>query len=109
LHPRAASEVFPLEVRAEPIAVFFAVAQCFGALGPVLYGALIGSGTDPFRLFIGYVVGGTIILFGGLMEVLLGVPAEGESLDSIARPLSAVAPIGKACYSPGGQPSGTAR
>ena len=28
-----ASEVFPLEVRAKAIAVFFAIAQCFGALG----------------------------------------------------------------------------
>jgi MFS family permease len=94
------SEIFPLEVRAEAIAVFFAIAQCFGAVGPVLYRALIGSGTDPFRLFIGYVIGGTILVFGGLTEVLLGVPAEGKSLASVARPLSAVTPIGKACYSP---------
>ena len=28
------SEIFPLEVRAKAIAVFFAIAQCFGALGP---------------------------------------------------------------------------
>src|SRR3954453_1233483 len=28
------SEIFPLEVRAQAIAVFFAIAQCFGALGP---------------------------------------------------------------------------
>ena len=27
------SEIFPLEVRAKAIAVFFAIAQCFGALG----------------------------------------------------------------------------
>ena len=38
------SEIFPLEVRAKAIAVFFAIAQCFGALGPVVYGALIGDG-----------------------------------------------------------------
>ena len=101
-------EIFPLEVRAEAIAVFFAIAQCFGAVGPILYGALIGSGNDPFRLFIGYVIGGAIMVSGGVMEVLLGVSAEGKSLESVARPLSAVAPMGKACYSPGNQPSGTA-
>ena len=39
------SEVFPLEVRAQAIAVFFAIAQCFGAIGPVLYGHLIGDGS----------------------------------------------------------------
>ena len=38
------SEIFPQEVRAKAIAVFFAIAQCFGALGPVIYGALIGDG-----------------------------------------------------------------
>ena len=37
------SEIFPLEVRAQAISVFFAIAQCFGAVGPVLYGHLIGQ------------------------------------------------------------------
>ncbi|MBV8464177.1 MAG: MFS transporter, partial [Acidimicrobiales bacterium] len=32
------SEIFPVEVRAKAIAVFFAIAQCFGAFGPWLYG-----------------------------------------------------------------------
>ena len=45
------SEIFPLEVRAKAIAVFFAIAQCFGALGPVIYGALIGEGESPGPLF----------------------------------------------------------
>src|SRR5712692_10468140 len=40
-----ASEVFPLEVRAKAIAVFFAIAQCFGSLGSHLYGHLIGNGS----------------------------------------------------------------
>jgi MFS family permease len=43
------SEIFPLEVRAKAIAVFFAIAEGFGALGPVIYGALIGDGTQPFK------------------------------------------------------------
>ena len=51
------SEIFPLEVRAKAIAVFFAIAQCFGALGPVIYGALIGDGSEPFQLFLGYLLG----------------------------------------------------
>ena len=41
-----ASEVFPLEVRAQAIAVFFAIAQCFGAFGSHWYGHLIGTGND---------------------------------------------------------------
>ena len=50
------SEIFPLEVRAMAIAVFFSIAQCFGALGPVLYGWLIGDGSDPTMLFYGYLL-----------------------------------------------------
>jgi len=101
------SEIFPLEVRAEAIAVFFAIAQCFGAVGPILYGALIGAGTDPFRLFIGYLIGGGVMIVGGVTELLLGVPAQQKPLEAIARPLSAIAPLHKAAYSPSMRPSGT--
>jgi MFS family permease len=84
------SEIFPLEVRAQAIAVFFVIAQCFGALGPVLYGNLIGDGSDTFRLFIGYLIGASAMIIGGLVEVFLGVDAERKSLEDIATPLSVV-------------------
>ena len=32
------SETWPIEIRAEAIAVFFAIAQIFGAFGPLFYG-----------------------------------------------------------------------
>ena len=83
------SEIFPVEVRAKAIAVFFAIAQSFGALGPWLYGFLIGTGQDHFRLFIGYLIGAGVMMIGGLVEVFLGVNAEGKSLEDIALPLSA--------------------
>jgi MFS family permease len=101
------SEIFPLEVRAEAIAVFFAIAQCFGAIGPILYAALIGTGHDPARLFIGYLIGGGIMILGGVVELVRGVPAQEKPLEEVARPLSAIAPLHKAAYSPGLQPSGT--
>ncbi|GAA0918251.1 MFS transporter [Virgisporangium aurantiacum] len=84
------SEVFPLEVRAQAIAVFFAIAQCFGAIGPVLYGHLIGTGADPSRLFVGYLIGGAVMVVGGIVEVIFGVPAERKPLEAVALPLSAV-------------------
>ena len=84
------SEIFPLEVRAQAIAVFFAIAQCFGAIGPIFYGALIGDGSDPGKLFIGYLIGAGVMIIGGLVEVFLGVDAEGKSLEDVAAPLSAV-------------------
>jgi MFS family permease len=84
------SEIFPLEVRAQAIAVFFAIAQGFGALGPVLYGHLIGDGHDPHKLFLGYLLGAAVMVVGGVCELFLGVKAEGKALEAIANPLSAV-------------------
>jgi MFS family permease len=81
------SEIFPLEVRAKAIAVFFAIAQAFGALGPDIYGSLVNSHRG---LFVAYLVGGGVMVVGGLVEVFLGVAAERQSLESIATPLSAV-------------------
>ena len=83
------SEIFPLEVRAKAIAVFFAIAQCFGALGPVIYGALIGDGTQPIKLFLGYLLGAAVMIAGGLVAWFLAVDAEGKSLEDIATPLAA--------------------
>ncbi len=82
------SEIFPIEVRAKAIAVFFAIAQCFGALGPVIYGALIGDGADSTRLFLGYLLGAGVMALGGVVAAILGVAAEGKSLEDVATPLS---------------------
>ncbi|MGB8652318.1 MAG: MFS transporter [Mycobacteriales bacterium] len=84
------SEIFPIEVRAKAIAVFFAIAQGFGALGPVVYGSLVGDGKDSSRLFVGYLLGAGVMVVGGLVAAVLGVAAEGRSLEEIATPLSAV-------------------
>jgi MFS family permease len=81
------SEIFPQEVRAKAIAVFFAIAQCFGLLGPVIYGALIEQeGRGP--LFFGYLLGAGIMIVGGLVAAFLGVDAENKSLEDVATPLS---------------------
>jgi MFS family permease len=82
------SEVFPVEVRAKAISVFFAIAQSFGALGPWLYGQLIGTGQDHFKLFIGYLIGAGVMIIGGVVALVLGVPAEQKSLEDVATPLS---------------------
>ena len=83
------SEIFPLEVRAKAIAVFFAIAQAFGASGPLIYGNLVGDGTDPVPLFYGYLLGAGVMIVGGLVAAFLGVDAEGKSLEDVASPLAA--------------------
>ncbi len=84
------SETWPIEIRSEAIAVFFAIGTIAGALGPAFYGALIGDGTDPTGLFIGYLVGAGIMILGGVVEWLIGIDAEGKSLEAVTKPLTAV-------------------
>ena len=81
------SEIFPLEVRAKAIAVFFAIAQSFGALGPDVYGSLVNSHRG---LFVAYLIGAGVMVVGGITELILGVAAERRSLEDVATPLSAV-------------------
>jgi MFS family permease len=86
-----ASEVFPIEVRAQSIAVFFAIAQCFGAFGTHWYGHLIGDGSDRNNLFIGYMVGAGAMILGGVAAIIFGVNAEGKPLEDVATPFSVLA------------------
>jgi MFS family permease len=96
------SEIFPLEVRAKAIAVFFAIAQCFGSLGSHLYGHLIGTGNDPNKLYAGYLLGAGAMIVGGLVTIFFGVNAEGKSLEDVARPLSVIAKPPQAIFRAGG-------
>ncbi len=85
------SEIFPLELRGQAIALFFAISQLAGGVAaPYLFGALIGDGTVRGPLTIGYVIGAAVMFAGGLIAWFFGVNAERQSLESIARPMSAV-------------------
>jgi MFS family permease len=95
------SEIFPLEVRAKAIAVFFAIAQAFGSLGSHLYGHLIGNGSDPNKLYVGYLIGAGAMIAGGLVAVFFAVDAEGKSLEDVARPLSVLAKPPEAIFRSG--------
>jgi MFS family permease len=85
------SETWPIEIRSEAIAVFFAIACIFGALGPAFYGALIGDGSSRTGLVWGYVIGGLIMAAGGVIELVFGIKAEGKSLEAVTKPLTATA------------------
>jgi hypothetical protein len=78
-------------VLSEAIAVFFAIACIFGALGPAFYGALIGDGSSRTGLVVGYVIGGLIMAAGGVIELVFGIKAEGQSLETVTKPLTATA------------------
>jgi MFS family permease len=82
------SEIFPLEIRALAIAIFYAIGTLAGGVGaPVLFGWIIGTGSTT-ALFIGYLVGAALMIFGALTEAWIGVAAERRPLEQIAAPLS---------------------
>ena len=82
------SEVFPLEIRAIAISIFYACGTLAGGVGgPALYGYLVGSGSRGL-LFWGYIAGAAVMAAGGMAEVFLGVNAERKSLEDVARPLA---------------------
>jgi MFS family permease len=83
------SEVFPLETRALCIAVFYAVGTgTGGVVGPLLFAKLIESGKVS-HVFVGFAIGAVAMMLGGIAELIFGVRAEGQSLESLARPLTA--------------------
>jgi MFS family permease len=90
-----ASEVFPMETRALCIAFFYAIGTAVGGItGPLLFGKLIDNASadkDITAIAIGYFIGAVLMIAGGVVEAFLGVKAEGQSLENIARPLTAEA------------------
>jgi MFS family permease len=86
------SEIFPQEVRAKAIGVFYSISQGAGIVANLFFGALIGTSKHPptSGLFVGYLSGAGIMVIGGLIAVFLGVDAAGKSLEDVATPLSVV-------------------
>jgi len=83
-------ESFPLETRAMAIAVFYAVGTGIGGIGgPALFGTLIESGSRH-EIFVGYLVGGGLMIFAALVEGVLGIRAARVPLEELAPPLSRV-------------------
>jgi len=83
------SEVFPLETRALAIAVFYSIGTATGGiLSPWIFGMLIDTGS-AWNVFYGYLFAAAFMLAAAVTAALIGVDAEGRSLEAIADPLSA--------------------
>jgi MFS family permease len=77
------SELFPVELRGMAIALFYAVGTAAGGVGaPALFGALVETGSRE-RVFAGYLVGAALMLVASAVAAVLGVSAEGKSLETI--------------------------
>src|SRR3954468_12417638 len=83
------SEIFPLEIRAVAISLFYAAGTALGGFaGPPLFGAMIESGSRP-ALFAAYALAATLMCLAALVAAFLGVDAERKPLEEVAAPLGA--------------------
>ncbi len=78
------SELFPVELRGMAIALFYAVGTATGGVvAPLLFGALVQTG-ERSRVFDAYLVSAGLMMLGAAAACLLGVRAEGRSLEELA-------------------------
>lgn len=81
------SEVFPLEMRALAISLFYAVGTGAGGFAaPWLFGLLIETGNRG-AVTVGYAIGAALVVAAGLIALRWGVDAERRSLEDIAPPM----------------------
>jgi MFS family permease len=81
------SEIFPLEMRAIAISLFYAAGTAVGGfIGPPLYGAMIESGSRS-ALFGAYAFAAVLMVVAALVTLLLGVDAERRPLEEVCAPL----------------------
>ena len=86
------SEVFPLEMRAVSISLFYAAGTALGGFaGPPLYGAMIEGGSRG-GLFAAYALAGALMCVAAFVAWKLGVDAERRPLEEVCAPLGAEAP-----------------
>jgi MFS family permease len=83
------SEVFPMETRALAIAFFYAIGTAAGGItGPLLFSSLVSTGKVSDTV-VAFMIGASLMVLAGLVEVFLGVKAERKGLEEIASPLTA--------------------
>jgi MFS family permease len=81
------SEIFPLEIRAFAIAIFYALGTFIGGVGaPLLFGFLIAT-NSRLNVALGYALGAALMIAGAICERIIGIEAAGKSLESISKPL----------------------
>jgi MFS family permease len=81
------SEVFPLQMRALSISIFYAVGTGAGGFAaPALFGALIDTGSRA-NVFVGYAIGAALVILAAAVAWRYALAAEGKPLEQVAPPL----------------------
>ncbi len=82
------SEIFPLEIRALAIALFYSVGTAAGGVAaPALFGHLIETGSR-LNVTYGYIAASVLMIAAAVIEAVYGVAAERAPLEHVAEPLS---------------------
>ncbi len=81
------SEIFPLEMRAVSISLFYAAGTALGGfVGPPLYGAMIESGSRE-ALFGAYGLAAALMCAAAVVTWFIGIDAERKPLEQVCAPL----------------------
>ena len=77
------SELFPQQIRASAIAIFYAVGTLLGGvLGPAVFGVLLSRGQrDP--IFYGFMASSLLMLIAGISQGIWGVDSERRPLEDL--------------------------
>ncbi len=87
------SEIFPLEIRALAIALFYSIGSAAGGVvAPWLFGVLIGT-ASRLNVAYGYIAASLLMIGAAIIEAVYGVKAERAPLEWVAEPLSAEASL----------------
>jgi MFS family permease len=82
------SEIFPVEMRAVSISLFYAIGTGAGGfVAPALFGAIVDTGSRD-ALFGGFALAAALMCAAAIIATAWGVDAERKPLEEVARPLS---------------------
>jgi MFS family permease len=82
------SEIFPVEMRSQAMAIFFSLGLLIGGvIAPFLYGLMIDNG-DKLKIFYSYLFAAFIMIFAGLFGLFYGIDAENKSLEELSKNIS---------------------
>jgi MFS family permease len=79
------SELFPQQIRASAIAIFYALGTLLGGvLGPAVFGTLLNKGARA-PIFYGFLASACVMALAGIAQALWGVAAERRPLEEISQ------------------------
>ena len=77
------SELFPQQIRASAIALFYAIGTLLGGvLGPAVYGVLLSKG-ERAPIYHGFLASAGVMVIAGIAQAIWGVAAERKPLEEI--------------------------